>query len=266
MTHAKIPKSHPRAASLRVREKLIEGFEGGLVATSGLIAHGRGEAFDYLLGEKTSENARMAIEAAAAMLLLAENPVISVNGNVAALVPADIVKLAEKVRAKIEVNLFYRSEIRERAIAAALERAGASKILGVGEEASAKIPELSSERRRVDPRGILTADIVLIPLEDGDRTEALVRMGKRVIAIDLNPLSRTAQQASITIVDNIVRAVAKITEAVVRLRTEGKHECRKTLRNFDNKKNLCETTAAINEKIAKIAAEGRTISFPRRER
>ena len=48
-----IPKSHPRAKSLYIRERLVHGFDDGLVAKEGLMAHGRGEAFDYLLGEKT---------------------------------------------------------------------------------------------------------------------------------------------------------------------------------------------------------------------
>ncbi len=249
----RIPPDHPRATSLQIREKLIEGFNDGIVAVSGLIAHGRGEAFDYLLGETTSKRAARAIVAGASMLLLAENPVISVNGNVAALASEDLVRLARVIKAKIEVNLFYRSEQRERAIAAALVRAGASEVLGVGESASAKIPELSSERRHVDPRGILAADVVLVPLEDGDRTEALIKMGKKVIAIDLNPLSRTAQQASITIVDNVVRAVPEITEAAIKLKTEGRNKCRAVLRNFDNRRNLCSAISDINKRLEKLA-------------
>lgn len=51
-----------------------------------------------------------------------------------------------------------------------------------------------------------------MPLEDGDRTEALVRMGKRVVTIDLNPLSRTAVAAHVTIVDNLVRAMPALVE------------------------------------------------------
>ena len=47
-----IPRSHPRAKSLLIRKKLVEGFDNGLVAKEGLLAQGRGEAFDYLLGEK----------------------------------------------------------------------------------------------------------------------------------------------------------------------------------------------------------------------
>ncbi|MGB1233122.1 MAG: phosphopantothenate/pantothenate synthetase family protein, partial [Poseidonia sp.] len=42
--------------------------------------------------------------------------------------------------------------------------------------------------------GILESDVILVPLEDGDRCNALVAMGKTVIVIDLNPLSRSAQQ------------------------------------------------------------------------
>ena len=75
-----IPKSHPRATSLLIRERLVTGFDHGLVAKEGLLAHGRGEAFDYLLGEKTSKTAKLAIKAAAAQILLADLPVISVNG------------------------------------------------------------------------------------------------------------------------------------------------------------------------------------------
>ncbi|MHA1833807.1 MAG: phosphopantothenate/pantothenate synthetase family protein, partial [Candidatus Baldrarchaeia archaeon] len=136
-----IPPDHPRAESLRIREKLIEGFEKGLVAKAGLIAHGRGEAFDYLIGEKTTEPAMEAARAAAAAMLLAKHPVISVNGNVAALVPKEIVELSEVTGAKIEVNLFYRTREREEAIKNVLKEAGAKEILGVGAAASATIPE-----------------------------------------------------------------------------------------------------------------------------
>ena len=59
-----IPKSHPRAKSLLIREKLVSGFDSGLVAKEGLLAQGRGEAFDYLLGEKTGKSAKTAIKAA----------------------------------------------------------------------------------------------------------------------------------------------------------------------------------------------------------
>jgi 4-phosphopantoate--beta-alanine ligase len=252
MTGIKIPTNHPRAESLRIREKLIEHFLDGTVAVPGLIAHGRGEAFDYLLGEKTTPPALRAIEEAAAALLDAEHPVISVNGNAAALVADEIAKLANVTNSKIEINLFYRSLKREVAVKKLLERAGAHEILGVGDNASATIAELNSERRRVDPRGILAADVVMVPLEDGDRTEALVKMHKKVIAIDLNPLSRTAQKATITIVDNIVRAAPKLIEAAQKLKKTPSVR-REILRSLDNGNNLAESLMLIRENLSRTA-------------
>jgi len=256
MTATKIPPDHPRAKSLRTREKLVEGYFGGIIAVSGLIAHGRGEAFDYLLGERTSKSALEAIEAAAAALLTAENPVISVNGNTAALVAEEIINLANVTNARIEVNLFHRSRKRELAIKKTLEKAGAREVLGVGKEASARIPELNSERRRVDPRGILAADVVMVPLEDGDRTEALVKMGKKVVAIDLNPLSRTAQKATITIVDNILRAAPKLVLTAKKLKKQDVKKCKEILCKFDNKKSLAESITLIKENLSSMAVKG----------
>ena len=82
-----IPKSHPRYASLVARERVAEGVKQGYTSIQGLIAQGRGECFDYLLGERTNPPAEAATKAAAALLLLAKRPSLSVNGNVAALVP-----------------------------------------------------------------------------------------------------------------------------------------------------------------------------------
>jgi 4-phosphopantoate--beta-alanine ligase len=257
MTDIKIPPDHPRAKSLQMREKLVKGYIDGIVAASGLIAHGRGEAFDYLLGERTTKPALKAIEAATASLLTAENPVISVNGNTAALVAEEVTNLAKATNAKIEINLFYRSREREAAIKKVLEKAGAREVLGVGDAASARIPELDSERRRVDPKGILAADVVMVPLEDGDRTEALVKMGKKVIAIDLNPLSRTAQKATIAIVDNILRATPKLVETAEKLKRQGTRKCMEILRTFDNKKNLAESIILIKENLSNAAAKSK---------
>jgi 4-phosphopantoate--beta-alanine ligase len=202
-----IPKSHPRAESLLIREKLVIGFEKGLVAKEGLLAHGRGEAFDYLLGEKTNKTAKEAIKAAAAQILLAKLPVISINGNIAALCPKEIINLANIAEAKIEVNLFYANEKRKKNIIKTLKKNGANDILGINRKFSTTLSGLDSARRIVDKNGIFAADVVIVPLEDGDRAMALRKAGKTVIAFDLNPLSRTAQTANITIVDNVIRAI-----------------------------------------------------------
>ena len=238
-----IPKSHPRAKSLYIRERLVKGFDANLVAKEGLMAHGRGETFDYLLGEKTSKHAQKAIHAAAVLLVNATYPVISVNGNVAALCPREIVKLAKVTGAKIEVNLFYANEKRKKNIVKALRKAGAKEILGINSKSAKRISGLDSARRVIDSDGIYKADVVLVPLEDGDRTIALKKMGKKVITFDLNPLSRTAKTADITIVDNVIRAINKLIL-----------ECKKSKIQkipYNNKKNLAGTVLEIKKNLSR---------------
>ena len=240
-----IPKSHPRLNSLLIREKLVKGFDDNLVAKEGLLAHGRGEAFDYLIGEKTSKSAKEAIKAAAFMLKNAENSVISVNGNFAALCPKEIVQLAKTTNSKIEVNLFYSSEKRKKAITKILRKSGAEEILGLNKKSSTKLLEIDSARRIVDKNGIFSADVVLVPLEDGDRTIALKKAKKKIITFDLNPLSRTAQTANITIVDNVTRAMKLLV-------IESKKEKRK-LSKYDNKKNLKVSIIEIKKNLERRA-------------
>jgi len=110
----KIPRSHPRYASLVTREKLVAAYRTGVLAPEGLIAHGRGEAFDYLFGEESPAPALVAERAAAAHLLEAKHPVISVNGNVAVLAAKEVGRLARAVPATVEVNLFHRTDARVR--------------------------------------------------------------------------------------------------------------------------------------------------------
>ncbi len=258
-----IPINHPRRESLLIRERLVDGVKEGYVALQGLMAHGRGECFDYLIGEVTIDEALNAERAAVAALLLARNPVISVNGNTAALVPRDIVELAELVNAKVEVNLFYRTREREELIARVLRENGAKEVLGVGDDASCVIPELFSERRRVSCRGIYVADVVLVPLEDGDRTEALRRMGKTVIAIDLNPLSRTARAASITIVDNVVRAIPNMVKMARELRAKPREELEEIVRGFNNDENLRRVLMHISRRLMELAQRGVLLEFPK---
>jgi len=228
-----VPRSHPRYASLLTREKVVEGVERGITGLNGLIAQGRGEALDYLIGEKTTPPAEEAEQAAAAMLLLAERPVLSVNGNAAALVPKEMVDLAKKVGAPLEVNIFYRTEERVRRIADLLRSLGAEKVYG--EEPDAVIPGLDHARAKAARGGIFDADVVFVPLEDGDRAEALVRMNKRVITVDLNPLSRTARTSTVTIVDNVVRALPNLVSLVDEMEGREESELQSILACYDNK-------------------------------
>ncbi|MHA2033768.1 MAG: hypothetical protein DRO73_07270 [Candidatus Thorarchaeota archaeon] len=250
-----IPPDHPRRVSLEIRHRIIEGHRKRVVATAGLLAHGRGEAFDYLIGEETNGWARKAAKAAVAAMLIAEHPVISVNGNACALVADDLVKLSRITGAPLEINLFYYHQEREDAILAALREVGAETVLGTADRPSTTIPELSSNRRKVDPDGIGRADLVLVPLEDGDRTEALRRIGKRVVTIDLNPMSRTAITAHITVVDNIVRALPLMVSIARELRGRTRADLERIVDEFDNESNLRGALEAIMDNL-RSHAEG----------
>ncbi len=232
------------------RERIVQGVETGITSIHGLIAQGRGEAFDYLMGEKTSRSALNAEKVAAALLLLGEKPVISVNGNAAALVPEDIIRLSEVVNAPLEVNLFHRTEERVNRIIEHLRSHGAGRLYT---KSDARIPGLGHERARVDSQGIFSADVVLVPLEDGDRCRALVDMGKTVIAIDLNPLSRTAQCAGVTIVDNIIRAIPNISRFAGELKKTGDDKLQELIREFDNRRNLKDSIAQIVNYLNSVA-------------
>ncbi|MEM0202530.1 MAG: 4-phosphopantoate--beta-alanine ligase [Archaeoglobaceae archaeon] len=236
-----IPKDHPRYESLVTREKLVEGVKLGVTAIQGLIAHGRGEAFDYILGERSNEFALKAEKVSTAMLLLAKHPVISVNGNTAVLVAESIKELAELVNAKIEINVFHFSRERVAKMSQYLSQFGIEALCNC----DAELKGLSSARRIVDSRGILIADVVLVPLEDGDRCEILKKHGKKVIAIDLNPLSRTARMADVTIVDNVTRAIPRMVEFAKEMRNLSRDELEAIVKGYDNKATLREAIDGI---------------------
>jgi len=231
----RVPRSHPRYRSLRARELLASMVDEGVADRTGLIAHGRGEAFDYFLGERTPPEARLAASVAAYRLAKARAPVISVNGNVAALACKAVIALAKAVPARVEVNLFHRTEKRIDLVASYMESLGGRDILG--RQAAGRIPGLAQPRAKCSREGIFSADVVLVPLEDGDRAEALKKMGKLVIAIDLNPLSRTALAANITIVDELTRAIPLLEKYVRMARKEPARHAR-LVRGFDNVQNL----------------------------
>ena len=238
-----IPPDHPRYRSLVTRERLARCAREGIVAMEGLTAHGRGEAFDYLIGERTTPSALIAEQTAAAMLISADYPVISVNGNTAALAAREIAELQKACGALVEVNLFHRTEKRVAQIEDLLRDAGADVYAG---EAERLLP-LSHDRAWCRREGMFSADVILVPLEDGDRCEALVAMGKKVIAIDLNPLSRTAQRATLTVVDELTRALPEISRACRELTAADRN---RLLSSVDNHYLLSE---AIREMTVRLS-------------
>ena len=236
-----VPQSHPRYISLTLRDKIVKGVEIGITSVHGLIAHGRGEAFDYLLSEKTQPFAETAIHAAGALLCSAKHPVISVNGNVAALVPDDLVALANLLNAPLEVNIFHTESGREEKIRQHLINHGAKHVLMPTTDA--QLTYIDSNRKYVHPDGIFIADVVFVPLEDGDRCEALRKMGKDVITIDLNPMSRTAEMASITIIDNVIRALPLLCKVIQGIESDS--EISSILNQYHNDNILSEALQHI---------------------
>lgn len=236
-----VPKTHPRYLSLTLRDKIVNGVENGITSIHGLIAHGRGEAFDYLIDETTQPFAIKAIRAAAAMLCLAKHPVISLNGNVAALVPEELIVLGQILNAPLEVNIFHTESGREKKIREHLIGHGAKEVLMPSTDK--QLSYIDSNRKYVNPDGIFKADVVFVPLEDGDRCEALRKMGKDVVTVDLNPMSRTAKQASISIVDNVVRTLPLLCEEIKKMSKDT--DAKDTLQRFSNEQNLKEALQFI---------------------
>jgi len=243
---ADIPKTHPRYHSLALRHRITDGLKAGLATEAALLAHGRGEAFYYLLGEKTHEFAREAIQAASALIVTARHPVFSVNGNTASLAGEallDLVKTYERL--KVEVNLFYHSPERSRLIREHLETIGLPEVLESCAADNVQLTTIESPRRRMNPAGIAKADVVVVALEDGDRCQALVEAGKQVIAIDLNPLSRTAQLAQISITDELTQVIPLLTAQIAVDAQATPASLAERLARYDNRDNLARAVGAI---------------------
>lgn len=246
-----VPDTHPRAKSLKLRERLVEGLHAGIVTESGLIAHGRGEALDYLLGERTHPFAQAAIAAAAAHLTLAQHPVLSINGNAAALAAEQFVDLArDDIRIVLEVNLFYYTPLRVQKIIDRLRSVGwDGPILDSRGPSSILLSGSDNPRRQVHPDGMGRADVVLVSLEDGDRCEALLAGGKTVLCVDLNPLSRTAQRCQVSIVDELTRALPLLREQMRQDRLETRPDLERRLSAYDNRRILADALAALRHGV-----------------
>ena len=68
-------------------------------------------------------------------------------------------------------------------------------------------------------------------------------MGKKVITIDLNPLSRTAQTAHITIVDEVTRCLPLLTDAI----RDGV-----VIKDYNNEKILNDVLTFISNRIHRL--------------
>jgi 4-phosphopantoate--beta-alanine ligase len=147
------------------------------------------------------------------------------------------------------VNLFHRTEERINKIIALLKSSGCENVLG--DKPDRLIPGLSHDRAKASLEGIYSADVVFVPLEDGDRCEALIKMGKKVIAVDLNPLSRTARTATITIIDNIVRVMPNMVAMAGEMKDSMPMELQEIREEFHNEDALSLALKDMMEYVKK---------------
>jgi len=101
----------------------------------------------------------------------------------------------------------------------------------------------------------MKADVVVVPLEDGDRTESLRKMGKLVIAVDLNPLSRTSKSASISIVDDIVRVIPQMIDQIRYLNRLTNGEIHIIATSFNNSANLRTVLSYLTKRIGRLSTK-----------
>ncbi|HIJ06261.1 phosphopantothenate/pantothenate synthetase family protein, partial [Methanocalculus sp.] len=164
-------------------------------------------------------------------------------GNCAALAEDEIAALQKRTGVAVEVNLFHRTGERMQQVADHLTAHGVEVLTGECE----RLVPLEHDRGLCLPEGIGSADLILVALEDGDRCEALRKMGRVVIAIDLNPLSRTARLATLPIIDELTRALPAITAACLE-EVAGDYE--EIAASIDNQKFLADALREMRERLA----------------
>ena len=135
-----------------------------------------------------------------------------------------------------------------------MKNAGAQKIYGTDPQSQVAIPEISHERRIVDSRGIARSDCVFVPLEDGDRTMALRKLGKDVVTVDLNPLSRTSITASVSITNNIIRAAIEMVNFAKRFKEMNIKDLEKEKKRLDNTTLLQEALKFMSARLEELAS------------
>ncbi len=72
-------------------------------------------------------------------------------------------------------------------------------------------------------------------------------------AIDLNPLSRTAQAATITIVDNVIRSVPRIEYWIHELKDTKRSDLYILIKAWDNTKNLTEVMSFLSKRLNSLS-------------
>ena len=76
-----------------------------------------------------------------------------------------------------------------------------------------------------------------------------MKMGKIVITIDLNPLSRTATMSDISIIDNLVRVIPEMIKQSRKMLKYSDSDLKKIIKKFDNQKQLNLTLRYMSKRL-----------------
>jgi 4-phosphopantoate--beta-alanine ligase len=78
-------------------------------------------------------------------------------------------------------------------------------------------------------------------------------MGKTVITIDLNPLSRTSQTADITIVDNLIRTMPNLCKWVDEMKNLDVNTLQDMVKEWNNSENLHHVKQYMAKRLNSLA-------------
>ncbi len=217
----KIPRSHPRYSSLITREKLIEAYEDGILDEGTLIEFGREEAVDYLIGERTIEEAYRSTKVAVAYILLSKNPMIVLDGVCLALSANEIKKICRSLGLSIYLG---ESEVRERLIGRLKEE-------------------------EIEPKEYMDTNLLIF-----HRKNKIFRdFNGRKIYFGLNIFSNDLKGVDVVIIDNVIRFFSNIEEIFDKLREKSRRELIKITEDYKNEEIFMETLNFVIKRIERIS-------------
>jgi 4-phosphopantoate--beta-alanine ligase len=83
----------------------------------------------------------------------------------------------------------------------------------------------------------------------------LKKLGKEIITVDLNPISRTSLAASVSITNNITRAVPEMISIAKKLQSLSKVDLEKEKEKLSNKLLLEEGLHFMSSRLSNLGSE-----------
>jgi len=118
-----------------------------------------------------------------------------------------------------------------------------------------KLSHIASDRAKRRQNGIFQADVVFVPLEDGDKAQALTKLGKTVLTVDLNPLSSNcSSKVPLQSSNEVTRAFKNLVSFAKHWKSETNHDELDLLKTtFDNLENLKASYALMQKRLRSLA-------------